>query len=433
MNFNILTIFPDFFQSVFSCGLIHKAINDGTLTVTVNDLRKYTTDKHHSVDDRPYGGGSGMLFKAEPAGNAIMQIKDADKRSVVVATSPQGKLLNSRMARELADYEQLILLCGRYEGIDQRINELYVDEEISIGDYILSGGEYAAAVIVDTVSRFLPGVVGNQDSVSRDSYEDNLLKYPQYTRPEEYRGMTVPDVLLSGDHNKIRHWRREQAIKNTFLKRPEMLDYFSFDKDEYDYIRELQSAQKPDYTVYIALVHYPVYNRERKVITSAFTNLDVHDIARASKTYGIEKFYLINPVEEQQQLARRVMDHWKTGKGSIFNPTRKEALEKVVISGSLDSAVAEIEKIHGQRPKIITTDAKFYKNMIGYNKLKEQIYSNSGTPYLLLFGTGWGLADEVMVKSDYILKPVKGYNYFNHLSVRSAAAIILDRLFGCKI
>lgn len=432
MKFHLLTIFPEFFNSVFSCGLIGKAREEGIIDLNLYDLRDFCEDKHRMVDDRPYGGGSGMLMKPEPLGKAIESLKKSGNNNLVILTSPQGELLNNDIARKLSGYEEITIVCGRYEGVDERVKRLYIDREISLGDYVLSGGEYAAAVIVDSVSRFLPGVIGNFTSVTGDSFENSVLKYPQYTRPEEYKGLKVPEVLLTGDHVKISKWRREEALKNTFLKRPGILDQASLNNEEFEFLRDVQSTFSPDYSAYLALVHYPVYNKDRITITSAFTNIDVHDIARASKTYGIEKFYLVNPVKEQQELVERVVNHWRTGAGAKFNPKRKTALENVEICSTIDETVKKIEEIEGKKPKIVATDAKFYKNMIGYNVLKNKIFTEND-PYLILFGTGWGLTDEVMNECDYILKPVKGYNKFNHLSVRSAVSIILDRLFSCKI
>jgi len=432
MNFKILTIFPEFFESVFSCGVIKKASEHSILNISIHNLRDYCEDKHRIVDDRPYGGGSGMLLKPEPLGKAVNELKAGSKKPLVLLTSPQGELLSNEVVKDISGYDDIIIICGRYEGVDERIKELYVDREISIGDYVLSGGEYAAAVIVDASSRFQCGVIGNTESVSGDSFENSMLKYPQYTRPENYMGHSVPEILLTGDHNRIDNWRKKEALKNTFVKRPDLLDRISLDADDFEYLRTVQSDIQPGYSAYIALVHYPVYNKDRKTISSAFLNLDIHDIARAAKTYGIRKYYLINPVKEQQELAKRVLDHWMKGPGTKFNPTRKSALENLVICSSLEETLEQIEQIEGKRPKITSTDAKFYKNMIGYKELRHRIFADNH-PHLILFGTGWGLTDDIINNCDYILKPLKGYNYFNHLSVRSAASVILDRLFSCKI
>ncbi len=432
MKYDIVTIFPDFFNSIFSSGIIRKAIEGQKIEIKIHNLRNFTSDKHRIVDDKPYGGGSGMLLKPEPITKAVESIKNKEQKNTVILTSPQGQLFNNKLAQELASYEQIIIVCGRYEGIDERVKELCIDREISVGDYILSGGEYAASILVDCISRFVPGVVGKTESVSGDSFQHSLLKYPQYTRPEEYKGKKVPQILLSGNHSKIEKWRRLKALEKTYRNRPDLLDSYVYSEDEYNFMLELQEKNSPSYNVYIALLHYPVYNKQRKIIASAFTNLDMHDLARASETYGIKKFFLVNPVKEQQQLAQTVLDHWLRGEGSHFNPTRKRALKKVQIIPSLDETLLEIKKTEGKFPKIVSTDAKFSENMVGYNELRKEILS-TGDPFLIIFGTGWGISEAVMSKSDYILKPVKGYSRFNHLSVRSAASIILDRLFSCNI
>ena len=194
----------------------------------------------------------------------------------------------------------------------------------------------------------------------------------------------------------------------------------------------LQKDHLKNIKVYIALIHYPVYNKDLKKIVTAFTNLDAHDIARAGKTYGVKKLYLVNPVEDQRELVKRVIDHWTEGPGVNFNPSRKEALEIVEVNESIEEIIEDIEKTENIRPKIVVTDARIKSNMVGYRKLREEIF-NDGIPFLILFGTGWGLTEDVINSADYILKPVKGYNDFNHLSVRSAAAIILDRLLSSRI
>ena len=433
MKFDILTIFPEFFESPFSFGIFKKAVERKIVELNTHDIRDFTEDKHRTVDDAPYGGGGGMLMKPEPIGRAIEQIKLKGPKSLVILTTPGGEIFSDETARELSGYEQLIIICGRYEGIDERVRELYVDREISIGDYVLSGGEYAAAVIVDSVSRFVPGFLGNELSPESDSFKDSLLEHPQYTRPENYMGSGIPEVLLSGNHQEIREWRRKESIKKTYLRRPGLLDSARLSLDDISAVNDLKKTSRPIFRAYIALVHYPVYNNRLTIITTAFTNLDVHDISRAGKTYGIEKFYLVQPNSEQQRLAERVLRHWTEGEGPALNKSRAEALEFVAIKDSLGDAVKDIERIEGRKPKLVVTDARPRNNMIGYRELRETMMSNSGDPFLLVFGTGWGLSEEIMENADYTLKPVSGYTGYNHLSVRSAAAIILDRLFSCTI
>lgn len=433
MKFDILTIFPEFFESPFSFGIFKKAVERKIVELNTHDIRDFTEDKHRTVDDAPYGGGGGMLMKPEPIGRAIEQIMLKDSNSLVILTTPGGELFSDETARELSGYDQLIIICGRYEGIDERVRELYVDREISIGDYVLSGGEYAASVIVDSVARFVPGFLGNVLSPESDSFRESLLEYPQYTRPEDYTGSRVPEVLMSGNHQEIREWRRRESIKRTYLRRPELLDRARLTLDDISALNDLKKTARPIFKAYIALVHYPVYNNRLTIITTAFTNLDVHDISRAGKTYGIEKFYLVQPNSEQQRLAERVLRHWTEGEGPALNKSRAEALEFVVIRDSLGDAVKDIERIEGISPKIVVTDARPRNNMIGYREMRETMMNNSSDPYLLVFGTGWGLSEEIMENADYTLKPVSGYTGYNHLSVRSAAAIILDRLFSCTI
>jgi len=222
MRFDIITIFPELLSSAFSAGVIKKAIEKGLLEIRVHNLRDFTHDKHRQVDDRPYGGGEGMVLKPEPIFEAVEKIKVFPDASVYLL-SPQGKKFNSELARALATRRQLILICGRYEGVDERVAEYLVDGELSIGDYVLTGGEPAAWVIVDAVARFIPGVVGKSQSVVHDSFFDGLLDYPHYTRPREFRGMKVPSVLFSGDHEKILRWRKRKALEKTWRLRPDLL------------------------------------------------------------------------------------------------------------------------------------------------------------------------------------------------------------------
>ncbi|MEX0999086.1 MAG: tRNA (guanosine(37)-N1)-methyltransferase TrmD [Thermodesulfobacteriota bacterium] len=433
MRYDILTIFPEFFEFPFSFGILKKAQEKGLLDIQTHDIREHTEDKHKTVDDTPYGGGGGMLMKIAPLASAIEDIKSTSRKSLVVLTTPDGEKFSDKMARELADYEQIIIVCGRYEGVDERIRELYIDREISIGDYVLSGGENAASVIVESVSRFIPGVLGNELSSQNDSFKEGLLEYPQYTRPEEFKGSKVPDVLLSGNHSEIDEWRRKESIKRTFKKRPDMLDNAILKNEDIEVIKKLKETDSPTFKLYIALIHYPVYNNWFKIITTAFTNLDVHDIARSAVTYGVKSFYLVQPNLEQQKLVNRVLRHWTEGEGASFNKSRSEALNLVALRNTIEDVALEIEEIEGEKPVTIVTDARSADNMIGFEGLRELIFSEEQKPYLLLLGTGWGLAQEIMERADYRLKPVSGYTNYNHLSVRSAAAIILDRLLSCKI
>jgi len=222
VHFDIITLFPRMFDSPLQESILHKARQSGLISVALHDLRDHTFDRHHTADDTPYGGGAGMVLKIEPLVSAIETIRAGSGKTRTLLTSPQGEKFTQRSACRLSGFDQLVIVCGRYEGFDDRVLD-YVDEEVSLGDYVLTGGELAAMVIVDAVARQVPGVVGAEDSVTGDSLANGLLKYPQYTRPAEFRGAQVPDVLMSGDHKKIENWRRDASLRRTATKRPDLL------------------------------------------------------------------------------------------------------------------------------------------------------------------------------------------------------------------
>ncbi|MGB9712299.1 MAG: tRNA (guanosine(37)-N1)-methyltransferase TrmD [Dissulfurimicrobium sp.] len=223
MLFDILTIFPEFFSSPLREGVLGRAIERGIVKVRIVNLRDFALDRHRTVDDRPYGGGEGMVLKPEPIFRAVKMLRSEPPLPKVLLLSPRGRVLDHAFACELADMERLVFICGRYEGVDERIHRCLADIELSIGDYILSGGEPAALVVIDVLSRLIPGVLGCETSACKDSFSDGLLEYPQYTRPLEYMGIKTPEVLISGDHARIARWRREQSLALTMEKRPDML------------------------------------------------------------------------------------------------------------------------------------------------------------------------------------------------------------------
>jgi len=236
MNITLISLFPELIHQATSFGVLGRAIKQQQLTLTCFNPRDYAEDKHRTVDDRPYGGGPGMLMKVEPLYKAIMAAKaGSSSNAKVVYMSPQGRRLNQQMlVNEAATADDLILIAGRYEGIDERIIESLVDEEWSIGDYVISGGEFAALVVVDAITRLIPGVLGDDDSALQDSFMQGLLDYPHYTRPERVNDQSVPDVLLSGDHKAIQRWRLKQALGRTWLRRPDLIDVIKNDASKWD-------------------------------------------------------------------------------------------------------------------------------------------------------------------------------------------------------
>ena len=237
MRIDIVTLFPNMFNGPFAESIIKKAIDRQLVTIAIHNLRDYTWDKHHIVDDYPFGGGPGMVLKAEPIFAAVEAIKGEEEVPVILLT-PQGRLLCQEIVEQLASYERIILICGHYEGVDERVREYLVSDEISIGDYVLSGGELAAMVLVDAVVRQLPGALGSEASLEQDSHVTGLLQYPQYTRPQVYLGWEVPAVLVSGNHAQIAKWRREQSILRTLKRRPDMLEKAELMEEEKRLIKE---------------------------------------------------------------------------------------------------------------------------------------------------------------------------------------------------
>ncbi len=245
MHFDILTIFPEFFSSPLETGILHKAIVSGHINTQIHDIRKWSADRHHAVDDTPYGGGGGMVMSVEPLLSAIRNARKSageatdTPRAPVIYFSPQGEPLTCELADQLSSHRRLILLCGNYEGIDERVVELEVDLEVSIGDYVMTGGEAAVLVLLNVVSRRIPGVLGNPESAINDSFENGLLDFPHYTRPASIEGRHVPEVLLSGHHDQITKWRRRKQVMRTAQRRPDLLPMVELTSEELQFLSDL--------------------------------------------------------------------------------------------------------------------------------------------------------------------------------------------------
>lgn len=254
MQFDVVTIFPDFFGSILAHGMLKRAVSGGQLTVRLHDLRDFSDDRHRTVDDRPFGGGPGMVLKPDPIFRAVEAIRSEEPEATVpvILLSPQGRLLRQPVVEELSRHSRMVLICGRYEGMDERVAEYLATDELSIGDYVLSGGETAAAVVMECVTRLIPGVLGNEESIAQDSFGageipegqagQRLLDWPHYTRPAEFRGLRVPDVLLSGDHGEVRRWRRRKALEKTWRKRPELLADLPLEDEDRQVLEELKQG-----------------------------------------------------------------------------------------------------------------------------------------------------------------------------------------------
>lgn len=245
MNYHVLTLFPEMVLNGLHTSIIGRAAEKGLLSIEAIDIREYSTDKHRHVDDAPYGGGAGMVMQPMPICDAYDALcEKTGRKPRVIYMTPQGKVFNQNIAQELAMEEDLVFLCGHYEGIDERALELIATDYLSIGDYVLTGGELPAMVMIDCISRLIPGVLNNETSAEFESFQDGLLEYPQYTRPPEYRGLRVPEVLLSGHHKNIEAWRREQSIKRTLERRPDLLKEAVLSKKEAEYLKSLENQMK---------------------------------------------------------------------------------------------------------------------------------------------------------------------------------------------
>ncbi len=239
MKFDILTLFPEMFSGPFSDSMLKIGQDKGLIGIDIHNIRDYAFDRHRTTDDYPYGGGAGMVMKVEPLAACLEAVRKAVPDSRVILTSPRGRLFTQAVARELAAEESLTIICGRYEGVDERVSELFVDDEISLGDFVLTGGEPAAIVIVDAVARLIPGVLGSCESAADDSFSNGLLEYPQYTRPAEFRGREVPPVLLSGNHGDIARWRRRRSLERTLRVRPDLLKDLDLGREDREYLASI--------------------------------------------------------------------------------------------------------------------------------------------------------------------------------------------------
>ena len=354
-------------------------------------------------------------MKVEPIVDALEAIATVAPEAHRVLLSPRGRALDHRKVMALSAVENLVLVCGRYEGVDERVRD-FVDEELSIGDYVLSGGEPAALVVIDAVVRQIPGALGNLASAASESFVDDQLEYPQYTRPEIFRDRAVPPVLLSGDHAAVEAWRTAAARELTARTRPDLAARGTARSDD----------MAP---LYLALLHFPVYDKNRQVVTTAVTHMDIHDIARSACTFGVRRFYVVTPVHALRELSARILEHWGSGWGASYNATRKDALALVGLTEDLDHTIVDVERDAGVAPMLLVTSARTHRPTITYAGLRRLI-AETERPLLIVFGTGWGLTEEIIDRADHQLPAVLGTGDYNHLSVRSAAAIILDRMCG---
>lgn len=422
LTFQLLTLFPEYFTSPLSCGLMGKALENEVIKVSLTNPRDFARDRHRSVDDRPYGGGPGMVMSLEPLLRAMQSLPDPGR---VITLSPQGRPLNQSRAAELAGEDRLTVVCGRYEGIDARFQDLVGAEDLSIGDVVLGGGESASLCLMEAVSRLLPDFMGSEASLDEESFSSGILEYPHYTRPPDFGGLGVPEVLLSGDHGRIAAWRREQALKSTLENRPDLLEQADLSAHDVRFVQR-QGRSRRGLRLYLALLHAPVVNKRGQITSVSLTNLDIHDIARVCCSYGLGGSFFATPIQDQRNLARRLLSHWHSGHGREANPDRFQAMLTVRVVAGLNDCLDQIRERTGTDPYVLATSARI-QGGVSPGRIREMLQDK---PVLLLFGTGSGLAPEVFDQVDGTVRPVRLFDSYNHLSVRSAAAITVDRILG---
>ena len=430
-RFHIVTLFPEFFESPLSTALMGRAREAGIVDCSFHDPRQFSTDKHRHVDDRPYGGGPGMVMQGEPLARALRSIERPGR---MLFMAPGGRPLTQDMVRELAREDDLTIVCGRYEGIDARLLQLFPLEPVSVGDIVLNGGESAALSVLEAVSRLMPGFMGKEESGDDESFSHGLLEYPHYTRPENLEGLTVPEVLQSGDHARIANWRRQESVRATLRMRPEMLNEAPLYREDVQTLADTP-RERPGRNLSFCLVHYPVSLGPKKIGASSLTNLDIHDIARISRSYAMGSFYPVTPLHDQLRVLEEILRHWTRGPGGVGNADRAQALGLVQPATSLEEAVAHMTAQHGTRPRLVASSAVWPAK--GKASKPESMpmtprdvrrWCDQG-PVMLCLGTAQGLAPEVLEQCEGTLRPVRFLGY-NHLSVRSAAAILADRILG---
>ena len=404
-RFHLVTLFPEFFESPLSTALMGRAREAGIVECSFHDPRQFSTDKHRHVDDRPYGGGPGMVMQGEPLARALRSIERPGR---MLFMAPGGRPLTQDMVRDLAHEEDLTIVCGRYES--------------------------AALSVLEAVARLMPGFMGKEESGDDESFSHGLLEYPHYTRPESLEGLSVPEVLQSGDHARIAQWRRQESVRATLRMRPEMLNEAPLYREDVQTLAETP-RDRPGRNLSFCLVHYPVSLGPKKIGASSLTNLDIHDIARISRSYAMGSFYPVTPLRDQLRVLEEILRHWTRGPGGTGNADRAQALGLVQPATSLEEAVAHMTAQHGTRPRLVASSAVWpakgkasQPGRMPMTPRDVRRWCDQG-PVMLCLGTAQGLAPEVLEQCEGTLRPVRFLGY-NHLSVRSAAAILADRILG---
>ena len=430
MKVSILSVFPDLYTSFIKTSLIQRAQDKGLVNFDIEGFFSYVKPKER-IDAPSFGPGAGMLIKPEVVEKSIEDKVQKHGSAFKIFFSPQGRKLNQKVLKELAqkaiEKGHLMLIAARYEGMDSRVEEYYADEVLSVGDFVVMGGDLPAMLFLEGLLRLVPGVVGKSESVERESFSGPFVDYPEYTAPVIWKDRSVPDIVRSGNHAEIESWRMHQAAKKSILYHFPWVRSCTMNNDQ----KTLARQYIPPH--YVVLLHSDVLiGEDRKVGTTSVTSIDIHDIARSSETYGVKTFFIVTPLLDQQKIVRKLLNFWTSEVGIDYNRHRHEAVRDVELQASLDDTIAQIERVEHKAPIVIGTSAReiSYAKQLSYED-QAKIWPLT-RPILLVFGTGKGLSEMVLKRCDYILTPVEGFTDFNHLSVRSAVGIVLDRWLGIQ-
>ncbi|KKP35791.1 MAG: tRNA (guanine-N(1)-)-methyltransferase [candidate division TM6 bacterium GW2011_GWF2_32_72] len=428
MKISILSVFPGIYENFLDTSLVKKAQEKELVKFNLVSFMDFSDTKR--IDAPSFGHGAGMLLKPEVVKKSINFQENNHGKAFKIFFSPHGKKLDQKLLKNLAEkaieQDHLILIAGRYEGMDARVEEEYADEIISIGDYVLMGGDLPAMVLLEGLLRFVPGIIGKQESVEHDSFSGPFVDYPEYTAPVEWHGQMVPEVLRSGNHAEIAKWRENQAVKRSVASHFDWVRSSEMSKSQ----ENLVSSFIPNH--YVALMHSDVMVNGVSG-TSSVTSIDIHDISRSGATYGVKNFFIVTPLIDQKKIVETLLGFWKTGYGVDYNSNRHTAVKRAELVDTFQDVLNKIEETEGCKPLVIATSAKGTESKRLLTYFDQSVVWKEKRPVLFIFGTAQGLSQDLINKCDYLLGPVRGFSNFNHLSVRSAVAIILDRWLGINV
>jgi len=434
MIISICTLFPKLYTEFINTSLIRRAAQEGLVTFDITSLLSWCAPKERA-DGPTFGHEPGMVIRPEVIERAVRAQDGQHGLSYKIFFSPRGRKVTQTVIQEL--YEQIQKVGGhvsffpaRYEGMDARVEEEYTSNmqgtTLSVGDMVLMGGDIPTQMVIEALLRYIPGVVGKKESMVQDSFMGPFVDCPAYTAPVTWHGREVPQIIRSGDHRRIREWCTTVAVRDTVLRHFNWIRSYSMTEEE----RTRAAQAIPPH--YVALMHDQVLLPQGIVGTTSITSLDIHDIARSSKTFGIRGFFIVTPLLDQQKIAQTLLQFWREGSGTTYNPDRHAALATTQVMENYEAVIATIEQQEGARPLTIVTSARPISGVTMLHYTDQEIAWSHKRPVLIILGTGHGLSPELCSRADYAFHSLQGFSHFNHLSVRSAAAIILDRWLGIQ-